>query len=83
MTADNRASQDGWPDWLLKAWNTPFEDPGSFYPLANTALLITTLEGALTVSVDDWIIRGVKNEIYPCKPDVFAATYDLVPEATA
>jgi len=37
-----------------------------------------TLEGPLAVSVGDWIIRGVKGEFYPCKPDIFAATYEPV-----
>ena len=37
---------------------------------------VHTLEGPLTVSDGDWIIRGVKGEYYPCKPDVFDATYD-------
>lgn len=41
---------------------------------------IGTLEGVLTVSEGDWIIRGVKGEFYPCKPDIFEATYDKVPE---
>lgn len=35
-----------------------------------------TLEGVMTVSEGDWIIRGVKGEYYPCKPDIFAATYE-------
>lgn len=37
---------------------------------------ITTLEGDMTVSVGDWIIKGVKGEFYPCKPDIFEATYE-------
>ena len=37
---------------------------------------IRTLEGEMTASKGDWIIRGVKGEFYPCKPDIFAATYD-------
>lgn len=44
-------------------------------------LTIFTLEGVMDASPGDWIIRGVKGEIYPCKPDIFAATYDAV-EAT-
>lgn len=40
------------------------------------ALLIETMEGTLRADRDDWIIRGVKGEFYPCKPDIFAATYD-------
>lgn len=37
---------------------------------------ISTREGVMTASEGDWIIRGVKGELYPCKPDIFAATYD-------
>lgn len=39
-------------------------------------MFIKTLEGRMEVSPGDWIIRGVKGEIYPCKPDIFAATYE-------
>lgn len=39
---------------------------------------IETLEGRMEVSVGDWIITGVKGEHYPCKPDIFAATYEDV-----
>ncbi|MEJ7745261.1 MAG: hypothetical protein WKF61_00600 [Luteimonas sp.] len=39
---------------------------------------IITLEGAMTASPNDWIIQGVSGEIYPCKPDIFAATYEAV-----
>lgn len=41
-------------------------------------LFIPTLEGLMRADVGDWIIRGVKGEIYPCKPDIFAATYEAV-----
>lgn len=41
-------------------------------------LLIETLEGDMTASVGDWIIKGIAGEFYPCKPDVFAATYEAV-----
>ena len=57
---------------------------GKFLPdLANVGgtgnrLLIPTLEGELTASAGDFIIRGVKGEYYPCKPDIFAATYEAV-----
>ena len=37
---------------------------------------VDTLEGPLNISDGDWIIKGVKGEFYPCKPDIFAATYD-------
>ena len=39
---------------------------------------IRTLEGVMTASLGDWIIRGVAGEVYPCKPEIFAATYELV-----
>ena len=39
-------------------------------------VFIPTLEGVMTASIGDWIIKGVKGEFYPCKPDIFAATYE-------
>lgn len=41
-------------------------------------LLIPTLEGTMLAVQDDWIIRGVQGELYPCKPDIFEATYETV-----
>ena len=41
-------------------------------------LIIRTLEGQHIATVGDFIIKGVSGEFYPCKPDIFAATYDLV-----
>jgi len=40
--------------------------------------LISTLEGWMRADKGDWIIKGVVGEIYPCKPDIFAATYEPV-----
>ena len=39
-------------------------------------LYIGTLEGQMTATPGDWIIKGVAGEFYPCKPDIFAATYE-------
>lgn len=39
---------------------------------------IPTLEGTMRGNVGDWIIRGVKGELYPCKPEIFEATYEVV-----
>ena len=39
-------------------------------------LMIPTLEGLMVGTEGDWIIRGVKGELYPCKPDIFEATYE-------
>lgn len=41
-------------------------------------LTIHTLEGDMRADKGDWIIRGVKGEFYPCKPDIFEATYETV-----
>ncbi len=41
-------------------------------------LHIPTLEGVMLAAENDWIIRGVKGEFYPCKPDIFEATYEAV-----
>lgn len=43
-------------------------------------LEIETLEGTMTASKGDWIIKGVHGEFYPCKPDIFEKTYDNVTE---
>lgn len=44
-------------------------------------LLVATLEGPLWADDHDWIIKGVKGEFYPCKPDIFEQTYELVTES--
>ena len=41
-------------------------------------LCIVTLEGTMKASIDDWIIKGVNNELYPCKPSVFEKTYHSI-----
>ena len=44
----------------------------------NPTIKIQTLEGIMTAQLGDWIIKGVKGEFYPCKPDIFTATYEAV-----
>lgn len=44
------------------------------------SLLIDTLEGVMKAMPNDWIIKGVNGEFYPCKPDIFEKTYDRVEE---
>lgn len=46
----------------------------------NTHIHIPTLEGTMTANCGDWIIKGVKGEFYPCKPDIFEETYERVKE---
>jgi hypothetical protein len=71
-----------WPSWLLDAWYLDKGDIGCFYLKCNAHLeaefFIHTLAGEHKVSCGDWIIRGVKGELYTCKPDIFALTYEKV-----
>ena len=59
------------PDWLTIALNN------NDILLDNDGIpcLIKTLEGGMRVRFNDWIIRGVNGELYPCKPDIFEKTY--------
>jgi hypothetical protein len=41
-------------------------------------LTITTLEGEMKAEIGDWIIKGIKGEFYPCKPDIFHQSYEVV-----
>ena len=82
MTRTRRESNVDWPEWLHRAWNLERGIPGSLYPTTPSTscgtLTIATLEGEHLVSWGDWIIQGVKGELYPCKPDIFEATYEPV-----
>ena len=51
-------------------------DPDYKRGLANNSLQIHTLEGIMTASDGDYIIKGVDGEFYPCKPDIFEKTYE-------
>lgn len=64
-------------------WGNSFEGQCDFSFIGGPSggyVHIRTLEGTMTASIGDWIIRGVKGEFYPCKPDIFAATYEPVSE---
>ena len=50
----------------------------SSHAFDNGRLHIFTSEGVMEAAEGDWIIKGVKGEFYPCKPDIFAATYEEV-----
>jgi hypothetical protein len=52
--------------------------PGVGYMPPDGTLYIPTLEGDMAAKPGDWIIKGVKGELYPCKPDIFHATYEPV-----
>lgn len=54
-----------------------FEDDVDDVPVGKP-IVIETLEGDMCCDLYDWVIRGVKGEFYPCKPDIFEATYEPV-----
>jgi hypothetical protein len=49
-----------------------------FFKAEKTDLIIVTLEGDMQATIGDYIIKGVKNEFYPCKEDIFKLTYETV-----
>jgi hypothetical protein len=52
-------------------------------PFAEPCLYIETLEGRMRAGIGDWVIKGVKGEFYPCKDDIFEATYEPADAAPA
>lgn len=75
LPAPRVGSFTGVPPWLLQA---VVDQVVEMAPTGGA--VIHTLEGTMRADVGDWVICGVKNEIYPCKPDVFALTYEPVNE---
>lgn len=71
------------PDWLIEAQGKPEREAGAVHLDDIGRLAIVTLEGTMFASPNDYVIRGVQGEIYPCKPDIFAATYDQIEDTTA
>jgi ribosomal protein S12 methylthiotransferase accessory factor YcaO len=69
------ASPTTLPEWLLDEIGIRPD----LFDETTGVLLIHTLEGVMRASPGDWIVRGIKGEIYPVKPDIFQATYEPVP----
>lgn len=73
---------------IIDAWKLEFStncqnaiceianNPSSVYPGPDGGIYINTLEGRMYAATGDYIIRGIKGEFYPCKPDIFEMTYD-------
>lgn len=72
---------DALPRWLIDAYDS--KEPGKGIVFAADAIHIMTLEGTMIAERGDMIIRGVKGELYPCKPDIFEATYEPVTQPGA
>ena len=66
-----------WGGTNLEEINEFFAD-GLEVNLRNRPILIETLEGDVTAQVGDWIIKGIRGEFYPCKPDIFELTYEKI-----
>ena len=64
---------DGKPSGVMDG-----EEIGMQIPTLEIGMQIPTLEGVMLARQDDWIIRGVNGELYPCKPDIFEQTYERV-----
>jgi hypothetical protein len=69
------------PDWSIEAFK---KDKMQFLnkETPEVSILIDTLEGTMQASRGDYIIQGVKGELYPCKPDIFEAAYEPVGDET-
>ena len=81
-----KVSKMGWPHEVTDAhpWLDAAYDDGILDNIRDSTgdyITIKTLEGVMRANPGEWIIRGVKGELYPCKPDIFAATYDAVKPA--
>lgn len=63
-----------YPEWLAQ------EIQSTAIPVL-MGLRIFTLEGGMTANPGDWIIRGIKGELYPCKDEIFRSTYEPVEES--
>lgn len=68
-----RYNVDPRPDWFMDQMSA------NRVTTFNECCQIQTLEGTHRGNIGDWIIKGVKGELYPCKPDIFEATYEAVP----
>ncbi len=76
----HRVGDDGWPDEI---WQGVIDNKIILHlETINRQVVghveIVTLEGVMRGEVGDWIIQGVAGEFYPCKPEIFANTYELV-----
>lgn len=68
------------PDWIKVALTKPGEkrELGRIWRGTTSQLMVGTLEGFVLADPGDWIIQGVKGELYPCKPDVFGLIYEAL-----
>jgi hypothetical protein len=75
FTIENYMEIEKWSNG--KVYSSPVLEPTESN-LHGLYLQINTLEGTMTAIPGDWIIKGISGEFYPCKPDIFDATYEKV-----
>jgi hypothetical protein len=63
------SNYDNLPEWARKAGCEVWRE-------GRRSMEVHTLEGTMLAISGDWIIRGIKGEVYPCRPDIFDATYE-------
>jgi hypothetical protein len=76
----NQAARDWYamPQWVRDAYEGR-NDAVRTLVFTQEGIHISTLEGVMLGAPGDWLIKGVKGELYPCKPEIFAATYEPAP----
>jgi hypothetical protein len=84
ITQERRQDNRDWPEWLSCAWQADHGAPGAVFPKdypesdGKDQLCIHTLEGLMLVGWGDYIIQGVKGELYACRADIFEQTYEAI-----
>lgn len=80
MTLAHRNDNSDWPEWLNQAWNLDWLATGAVFidegDPQRLRLYVRTLNGPALLAWNDWIIKGIYGELYPCASSVFEATYD-------
>lgn len=76
LTTDNVTGVEAFINGKAESKTLPGPGRGT-----HEGVVIHTLEGDMLASWGDWIIRGISGEYYPCKPDIFEATYEPVEES--
>lgn len=86
MTKERYRDKSKWPSWLQIDLDTSQEiEVGEMirnFPSSEILIRISLdegfLGGYLSVGIDDWIIKGIQGKLYPCKPDIFEAAYEVI-----
>ncbi len=81
FTKDAAVDEISWPDWLQDALDNHNRTnglPALWVDFEKSRWMCGTLEGPHEITFNDWIIQDDEGRIYPCKPDIFEATYEPV-----